>query len=180
MTDFSAIHNATNSLTMTVQNKVYIGISAFKEVWKPWNCMFDISIDPNDRQLCIISPMPVKVSKLSIHWDQVTSICVSNLSIIGSENGLSPGRRQVIIWSNAGILLIGPFGTNFSQILIEIQTFPFKNMYLKMSSAKWWPFCLGLKCAKKLGINISHHRHSPRYEQKLFDCFAKEAQRSHL
>ena len=87
--------------------------------------------------------------KLSIHWDQVTSICVSNLTIIGSENGLSPGRRRVIIWTNAGILLIGPFGTNFSEILIEIQTFPFKNMSLKMSSAKWWSFCLGLKCAKK-------------------------------
>ena len=42
------------------------------------------------------------------------------LSIIGSDNGLSPGRRQAIIWTNAGILLIEPLGTNFSEILIEI------------------------------------------------------------
>ena len=78
------------------------------------------------------------------HWGRVTHICVDNLTIIGSDNGLSPGRRQAIIWTNAGILLIGPLGTNFSEIWIEIQIFSFRIMYLKMSSAKWRPFCLGL------------------------------------
>ena len=43
----------------------------------------------------------------------MTHICVGNLTIIGSDNGLSPGRRQAIIWTNAGILLIGPLGKNF-------------------------------------------------------------------
>ena len=66
------------------------------------------------------------------------------LTIISSDNGLSPGRRQAIIWTNAGILLIGPLGANFSEILIEILTFSFKNMRFKVSSAKWRPFCLGL------------------------------------
>ena len=66
------------------------------------------------------------------------------LTSIGSDNGLSPGRRQAIIWTNAGIFLIGPLGTNFSEILIEIHTFSFKKMHLKMSSEKWRPFCLGL------------------------------------
>ena len=79
-----------------------------------------------------------------IHWGRVTHKCVSKLTIICSDNGLSPGRRQAIIWPNAGILLIGPLGTNFSQILIEIYTFSFKKMHLKMSSWKWRPFCLGL------------------------------------
>ena len=59
-------------------------------------------------------------------------------------NGLSPNRRQAIIWTNAGILLIEPLGTNFNEILIEIHTFSFKKMHLKMSSGKWRPFCLGL------------------------------------
>ena len=54
------------------------------------------------------------------HWGRVTHICVNKLTIIGSDNGLSPGRRQAIIWTNAGILLTGPLGTNFSEILIEI------------------------------------------------------------
>ena len=78
------------------------------------------------------------------HWDRVTHICVSKLTIISSDNGLSPGRRQAIIWTNAGKLLFGPPGTNFSEILIEIHIFSFKKMHLKMSSAKWCPFCLGL------------------------------------
>ena len=43
----------------------------------------------------------------------MTHICVGNLIGIGSDNGLSPGRRQAIIWTNAGILLIGLLGTNF-------------------------------------------------------------------
>ena len=78
------------------------------------------------------------------YWGRVTHICVGNLTIIGSDNGLSPGRRQAIIWTNAGILLIEPLGTNFSEILIGIQIFSFKKMRLKMSSAKWRPFGLGL------------------------------------
>ena len=56
---------------------------------------------------------------------------------IGSDNGLSPGRRQAIIWTNAGILLIGPSRTNFSEILIANLIFSSKKTYLKMSLAKW-------------------------------------------
>ena len=78
------------------------------------------------------------------HWGRVTHIYVSTLTIIGSDNGLSPGRRQAIIWTNAGRLITGPLGTNFSEILIEIYTFSFKNTHLKISSGKWRAFCLGL------------------------------------
>ena len=69
---------------------------------------------------------------LSTHWGRVTHICVGKLTIIGSDNGLSPERRQAIIWTNAGIVLIWPLGTNFSEILIGIQTFSFKKIHLKM------------------------------------------------
>ena len=85
----------------------------------------------------------VNKAQLTI-WGRVTHICVSKLSFIGSDNGLSPGRRQAIIWTNAGIWLIGTVGTNFNEILIEIHTFSFQNIHLKMSSGKWRPFCLGL------------------------------------
>ena len=78
------------------------------------------------------------------HWGRVTHLCVSKLTSIASDNGLSPGRRQAIMWNNAGILLIGPLGTNFSEILIEIPTFSLKKIRLKMSSARCRPFCLGL------------------------------------
>ena len=79
-----------------------------------------------------------------MNWGRVTHICVGKLTIIGSDNGLSPGRHQAIIWTNAGLLLIGLLGTNFSEILITIQAFSFKKMHLKISSVKWRPFSLGL------------------------------------
>ena len=62
-------------------------------------------------------------------WGQVTHVCVSKLTSIGSDNGLSPGRRQAIIWTNAGVL-----GTNFGEIVVEGDTFSFREMHLKMSS----------------------------------------------
>ena len=96
------------------------------------------------------------------HWGRVTHICIGSLTIIASDNGLSPGRRQAIIWTSAGILLIGPIGTNFSEILIEIITFSFKKMRLKVSSAKWRPFCLGLNMLK-----LSSALCQPRVESSM-------------
>ena len=62
---------------------------------------------------------------------------------IGSVNGLAPIRRQAIIWTNASLLSIGRLGPNFSVILIKIQKFSFTKIHLKISSAKWHPFCPG-------------------------------------
>ena len=90
------------------------------------------------------------------HWGWVTHICDSKLTIIGSDNGLLPGRRQAIIWTNAGILLIGPLGTNFNEILLEIHIISFKKIHLKMSSGKWRPSCLGLNVLTM--FNGQHHK----------------------
>ena len=68
-----------------------------------------------------------------------------------ADNGLSPGRRQAIIRTNAWILLI-------SEILIEILIFSFKKMRLKVSSAKRRPFCLGL--------NVLKQQHYPKPNDK--------------
>ena len=87
---------------------------------------------------------PLRVSIDLTHWGWVTHMCVSNISIIGSDNGLSPGRRWAIIWTNIVILLIEPLATSFSEILIRIHTFSFRKIHLKMSSGKWRPCCLGL------------------------------------
>ena len=92
---------------------------------------------------------------LKTHWGRVTHICVGNLTTIGSDNGLSPYRRQAIIWTNGGILLIGHIGTNLSEISIEILTFSFKKMRLKASSAKWRPFRLGLNVLTHWG-RVTH------------------------
>ena len=82
----------------------------------------------------------------------MTHICVSKLTTIGSDNGLSPGRHQAIFWTNAGIMFIGSLGTNSSEILSEIYTFSFKKMHLKMSSGKFRPFCLGLSVLRLASI----------------------------
>ena len=74
----------------------------------------------------------------------MTHKCVGNLTIIGSDNGLTPGRCPANIWTNACVFLVGPVETNFNEISIGILTFSFKKMCLKASSAIWRPFCVGL------------------------------------
>ena len=85
------------------------------------------------------------------HWGLETHICAGNLTIICSDNGLSPGRRQAIIETNVGILFIGTLGTDFSKILFEKYIISFKKMHFKVSSGNWRPFCLGLNV-----LNRSH------------------------
>ena len=85
-----------------------------------------------------------KIDRALTHWGQVTQICIRKLTIIASDSGLLPERRKAIIWTNAGILLIGPLGTNFIETLIESYMFSFKRMHFKLSSGNWRPFCLGL------------------------------------
>ena len=67
------------------------------------------------------------------HWDQVTHLCTSKLTTIGSDNGLS---APSIIWTNHGILFIRTLGANFNEIFNEIHTFSFKKMHVNMSSGK--------------------------------------------
>ena len=95
--------------------------------------------DPMLIQICnfVYHMATINQSKLLTHWGRVTDICVSKLTIIGSDYGLVPSRCQAIIWTSAGILLIRRLGTNFDEILIEIYTFPFRKMHWKTSSGKW-------------------------------------------
>ena len=94
--------------------------------------------------LCRINASLSSTREALTHWGQVIHICISNLDIIGSDNGLSPVRCQAIIWTNAAILSIRPYGTYFSEISFTIQKFSFKELQLKLSSVKWRPFCLCL------------------------------------
>ena len=81
------------------------------------------------------------------HWGRVTHICVSKLIIIASDNGLSPGQRQAIIWTNAGTSLINYLGTNFSENIdrnsyIFIQENTFENVVCEMSAILSRPQCV--------------------------------------
>ena len=81
------------------------------------------------------------------HGGQASHICVSKLTIICSDIGLVPARRQAIIWVNAGILLIWPLGTKFSNITIEtyiysVQENAFENVVCKMAVISSQPQCV--------------------------------------
>ena len=73
-------------------------------------------------------------------WGQATHIFVSKLTIIGSDNGSSPGRRQAFIWTNAVILLIWLLGRNIIQWninrnpYIRIQQKAFENVVCEMAA----------------------------------------------
>ena len=78
------------------------------------------------------------------HWGRVAHLCISKITIIGSDNGLSSAWLQAIIWTIAGILSIRTLGTNVSEILCEIHTFSFKkkafeNFVCKMAAISSWP-----------------------------------------
>ena len=84
-------------------------------------------------------------------------------NIIGSDNGLSPGRCQAINQTNAGILSIGPLGTNFSEILIEIRD----KMELKISPAKCRLFRLGLDVLSS-GVRLNMNMPSYQYRNSHY------------
>ena len=111
----------------------------------------------------------VHVMWMLTHWGRVTHICVSKLTIIGSDNGLSPGRRQAIIWTNAGILLIGPLGTNFSEIFnwnsnIFIEDNTFENVVCEMLLISSRPQCVKVDvwCGFKLQPLLIFHDDTSR------------------
>ena len=67
---------------------------------------------------------------LLTHWGRVTHICVCNLTIVGSDNGLSPDRRQAITRTSAGILLTGPLGT---YVKVKFN----QNAYISFNKCIW-------------------------------------------
>ena len=76
---------------------------------------------------------------LKTHWGRVTHLCVSELSIIRT---------------NAGMLLIGPLQTNFSEIFIEIHIFSFKKVHLKILSGNGGHF-VGVSTDSGLSLTLS-------------------------
>ena len=49
-----------------------------------------------------LRPISQEMFNILTHWGWVMHKCISNITIIGSDNGLLPGQRQAIIWANVG------------------------------------------------------------------------------
>ena len=139
LTSTSALQNITHWVAM-LRSVVVSGRKCkmpthwYQTYW-PRSVMWMLTCEWIDQHLSLLT-----------HWGRVTHLCVGNLTIIDSDNGLLPGRRQAIIRTNAGILLIGPLGTNFGEIWTGIQTFPLKKIHLEMSSGKCRPFFSASMC----------------------------------
>ena len=75
---------------------------------------------------------------------------------------------QAITWTNADFLSIIPLGANFSDIWNKnLKNISFMEMHLKMSSAKWRPFCPGaisvpVDCMIPLNFNTLRPRQNGR------------------
>ena len=121
-------------IIITVRNK--IKISLLETMVHYYHCGGWNKIWTN-LSICITAQNKIKsclltaIVDLLTDWGRVMHIYVGKLTIIGSDNGLAPS----IIWTSAGILLMRPSWTNFSEILIRMWIFSFKKMHFKMSSA---------------------------------------------
>ena len=105
-------------------------------------------------------------------WGRVTHICISKWTIIGSDNGF-------VTWSASSHYLNQCWNIiNFTlknrfQWLIKIHIFSFKKMHLKMLSAEWHLFCLGLNVITEIltclyRIWIPYHSSNKRERQMIF------------
>ena len=87
------------------------------------------------------------------HWGRVTHICFGELTIIGSDNGLSPGWRQAIIWTNAGALSIGPLGNFYRNSYFFIQENKFDFVVCEMAAILSWHQCVNPSSTGLVYIN---------------------------
>ena len=99
---------------------------------------------------------------LVTHWGRVTHICVGKQTIIVSDNSLSPGRRQAIIWANDGILFIGPLEQTSVKFQSKFQHFIHKNSIesavCEMASILSRPKCV--KQSLTIGSDALQWRHN--------------------
>ena len=137
--EYQNIFNQLNNLTTKLfgqfhpgnKESIYLSSYGTDQFTNIWHLCLYISGLKQMRHNSIVNALELHLFCINSLRPSDAYICVSKLIIIDSDNGLSPGRHQVIIWINAGILFIGPLGTNFSEILIEIYKLSFKKMLLK-------------------------------------------------
>ena len=87
------------------------------------------SLPRRDQNYCNLDPWQLTSVKIEFkctnvlltHWSRVTHLCVSKLSILGSDNGLSPRRRQDFLnqyWDIVNLTLGNKLQWNLNRNLI--------------------------------------------------------------
>ena len=108
------------------------------------------------------------------NWGWVTHIYVNNL-------GHNWFRYWLVTWSTPShcldqhwYIVNWTLGNNFSQILMEIQTFSFKKTHLKILSAKWRPSCLSFNVLNYLGYHIECWPMCSTIRSKQHGCYTAD------
>ena len=86
------------------------------------------------------------ICKHITHWGQMTHICVDKLTIIGSDNGLAPRRRQAIIWTSSWNIANWTLANKLQRHFywnsnIFIQENAFENVVCQMAAILSRPQC---------------------------------------
>ena len=106
--------------------------------WQWWN--FTINSGEIRSQLVLSTRAPTVLTK----WGWVTHICVSKLSM-GWDKSLSPGRRRIIILTNAGILSIEQnYVKSYKTAYILIKENAFENAVCEMAVILSTPQCANI------------------------------------
>ena len=123
----------------TIYIYIYIYTYIYIHIRNHTQNTFVEGISVSDRSTCLLGRYSLKpfMDPTWTHLSLVAHTCI----LVG--NGLSPVGCQAITWTNADWMSIGPSVTNCSETGIKIQDFTFMKMRLKISSAKWRPFCPG-------------------------------------
>ena len=100
------------------------------------------------RSICKLSVLTHFDVSVPLKCDICIYLCTLAPHICVRELGQHWFREWLVAWSapshylNRWWLIVNwPLGTNFSEIRIKIHNFSFMKMNLKVSSAKWRPFC---------------------------------------
>ena len=115
---------------------------SLKSVWKLhiWN-FIQISQEPMSFNVKPCKHMCSDYQLFFTHWGRVTHICVSKLTIMGPDNGLSPGRHHHLnqCWNNVNSTLGNKLQWNLNR---NSNNFIHENAFESVVW-KWRPFCLG-------------------------------------
>ena len=96
------------------------------------------------------------------HWGRVTHICASKLTIIDSNNCLSPDQRQAIIGIIAGILLTGPLGTNFSAVKFYSEFIHFHQKFIWDCRHEMAAILFRLQCVNEATLRLLDQKATSR------------------
>ena len=127
-------------VSLWVQSLWYILLCCYRDVCYVEPCVSQNMFEKNFHNR--------KMSIAIAHWGRVTHICVDKLIIIGSDNGLSPDRRQASHYLNqcsiiVNWILANIFQWKFNQnTAIFIEDYARENVVCEMASTLSRPQCV--------------------------------------